>query len=44
MRPRVDASDELENRVHEYARENGIRPPRAWAELTAAGLDDRGDA
>lgn len=39
IRPEIDGDDSLINRVHAYARDNGIRINRAWADLVRAGLD-----
>ena len=38
-RPAVDMPDELESDVDKYAEENGLRKPRAYAELLKAGLE-----
>ena len=37
MRPRID-DDGLKHLVEQYADENGLRMPRAWADLVKAGL------
>ena len=34
---------ELHQRVKEYADENGLKHPRAYAELLEVGLDQAGD-
>lgn len=36
-RPRID-DDGLTTLVERYAEENGLRMPRAWADLVRAGL------
>ncbi|WP_227379445.1 hypothetical protein [Haladaptatus halobius] len=38
-RPRIDLSDEEQQRVREYADEHGLRMPRAYADLVRAGLE-----
>jgi len=38
MRPRIDADQGLRALVEEYAERNGLRMPRAWAELVEFGL------
>ena len=35
----IERGGDLHERVKEYARENGIRHPRAYAELLEQGLD-----
>ena len=40
MRPRVDIDDDTRNRVHQYAREKGFTPERAYAELLHVGLKE----
>lgn len=39
----IDENDELHKQVKEYADENGLKHPRAYAELIAAGLEQAGD-
>lgn len=39
MRLEVDLPDDVRERANEYAREEGIRMPRAYAELIEKGLD-----
>ncbi len=35
----MERGDDLHERVKDYARDNGIRHPRAYAELIENGLD-----
>ncbi|WP_170082606.1 hypothetical protein [Haloarcula rubripromontorii] len=35
----IERGSDLHERVKEYARDNGIRHPRAYAELIEEGLD-----
>ena len=35
----MERDDDLHKRVKQYARENGIRHPRAYRELIEKGLD-----
>lgn len=39
----MDTGDELHEGVKEYARTNGLRLPRAYAELLETGLRVEGD-
>jgi len=40
MRPKVDIDDDTRDRVHQYAREKGFTPERAYAELLHVGLKE----
>lgn len=42
LRPQIDVDDETMERINEYAEENGLRKPRAYATLLKAGLDAEG--
>ena len=39
----MERNGELHRRAKEYADENGLKHPRAYAELLEAGLDAMGD-
>lgn len=39
----IERGGELHERVKEYAREKGVRHPRAYRELIAQGLDAHDD-
>lgn len=38
-RPRIDIDEKTEKRVKDYAEREGLRKPRAFAELIERGLD-----
>jgi len=39
LRPQIDLTTSERKRVEEYAEENGLRNPRAYADLIRKGLD-----
>lgn len=38
LRPQIDLSDDVADRVADYADDNGLKRSRAWGELVRAGL------
>jgi len=38
LRPRIDLPDSVKAEVDQYADENGLRMPRAYADLIKSGL------
>jgi hypothetical protein len=43
VRPKIDLEPEIIEKVEQYAVDNGLRMPRAWAELVRAGLTVKTD-